>query len=278
MGQYHTLYAVTPEGVEALPSSAFGCSTKLMEQTCSYFSPPGLLPALLYAGPSQRAGVPEWTDSGQRLTGRWAGSRLVVVGDYAEYTDLPLSVADHEKSLMGTHGDVEELGDAIAVASAPWFGFTVDPEPDPELKPWERPGLFSPLEFDVLDANAGLSARVVGPAIHRGPTGPVLVANLDRGEKLDPAGFGQGEDGIADLCRTFQLSVQAAVFALCAISNGRGGGDVADPEGHCARWAGDRIVFVDPDVSEGTFPGAEHLYDLARSFDDITDLALNMGL
>lgn len=80
-----------------------------------------------------------------------------------------------------------------------------------------------------------------------------IPVNLDKREFIDPHTLGNGlklwEQGAS------QFGVTAALHALLAVSNGRGGGDYVDGhEEFIGRWGGDRIAIVGDYAEEGDLP------------------------
>jgi hypothetical protein len=71
--------------------------------------------------PSRGGG--DW-ESFDGLSGRWAGDRVVVLGDYTEDQDLP--GYENASKLYSQSYDWTDLSDEVAVALGKVFGFEVD--------------------------------------------------------------------------------------------------------------------------------------------------------
>ena len=102
-----------------------------------------------------------------------------------------------------------------------------------------------------------------------------LLVNLDRREFVDPHKIGCGLKLWEQLANN--PSTGAALIALCAVSNGRGGGDLSIPDSGFSlngepcdligRWGGQRIAFVGDYGEPGDLPPedkADLIYDLCQ--------------
>jgi hypothetical protein len=83
MGQYHHLVSIEAE--QGLNPRSFGVGLKEGEQAYSYPSTPQAIIALVCA----RGGNRPADCSQSPMIGNWAGTRVLVVGDYAEDGDIP---------------------------------------------------------------------------------------------------------------------------------------------------------------------------------------------
>ena len=83
MGQYHHIVCIEAE--EGLNPHNFGVGLKEGEQAYSFPSTPNAMVALVCA----RGGNMPADCSQSPIVGRWAGKRILVVGDYADDGDIP---------------------------------------------------------------------------------------------------------------------------------------------------------------------------------------------
>jgi hypothetical protein len=83
MGQYHITVNLTKK--EFLSPHKLGLGLKLLEQTWGQGSIGDVLIALLACSNGRGGG--DFPDC--EGIGRWAGDQIVVVGDYAEFSDIP---------------------------------------------------------------------------------------------------------------------------------------------------------------------------------------------
>ena len=109
MGQYHNI--VSMNGNEFLQPYKLGCGLKAWEQTAGGI--PAALTLLLAANPGNMP-----ADIGHHpMAGHWAGHRLLVVGDYAEKSDIkrfqgpPL---DHIYGLCHDEPKLEDFQDIVS--------------------------------------------------------------------------------------------------------------------------------------------------------------------
>lgn len=86
MGQYWK--PVNLDKKEFLDPHKLGCGLKLMEQA-SIFPGTGTALLLLLASSNKRRGGGD-PDDGHAVVGRWAGDRIVMIGQYAEDGDFPV--------------------------------------------------------------------------------------------------------------------------------------------------------------------------------------------
>jgi len=82
----------------------------------------------------------------------------------------------------------------------------------------------------------------------------VVAANLDRGELIDPAEFGDDRDLDLAAARGGYGGVTTALAVVLAASNrggSRGGGDLSSRHPIVGSWAGDHIGVLPPSMAEG---------------------------
>lgn len=210
MGQYHMPVCV--DTMEQINPHRFGDGLKLMEFGCSGSGTMAAL-GLLLGG-----------------EGRWAGKRIVIVGDYAEPDDVR-SIPNVDR-LYASKADALEYPD----------DYPLSPSEYPDDISEEVGGLMVKEGFWAsLPSGAYRPAPLPDPP--REPSGvEAFIANLDKKEALSPGTFGDDprwDSFIAD----YGGGVMTALAVLLSCSNGRGGGDARGPLGDlfAGRWAGDRI-------------------------------------
>ena len=89
MGQYHLTYNLDKR--EIINPHGLGMGIKQAEQIGGEWSVGDFL-ALLLAGTGEKRGGGDFATShvdGEQVIGRWAGDRVVVIGDYADPGDVP---------------------------------------------------------------------------------------------------------------------------------------------------------------------------------------------
>ena len=116
MGQYHLLVNVDKE--EFVSPHRLGDGLKLLEQLGSQYGVPQAMHVLMCAAPCRRGGgdyeQPEHIR--EKVVGRWAGDRVVLIGDYAQSDDLP---PDFDAGALYEKCDGETFADITpAVAEA----------------------------------------------------------------------------------------------------------------------------------------------------------------
>jgi hypothetical protein len=83
MGQYHNIVSATAN--EYLDPHALGCGLKMLEQGLTYAGTRAALIAMISRSPGNQP-----ADLGYSpMIGRWAGHRILGIGDYAEDEDIP---------------------------------------------------------------------------------------------------------------------------------------------------------------------------------------------
>ena len=91
MGQYYKVVNIDKK--EYLHPHELGCGAKIWEQLASWPSTANGLFLLLTNHPEPRGGgdFPDKSEAPElyEVLGRWIGDRVVVIGDYAEKSDLP---------------------------------------------------------------------------------------------------------------------------------------------------------------------------------------------
>lgn len=155
----------------------------------------------------------------------WGGARIAILGDYGEPTDLPDAViaetgvdgaAYGSPTLTDASHDAQRLLEARLAAVV-------------TTQRWS--------DFDFTRIRLPQSVRPAGVEVR--------ICNLDKGQHLDPAAFGQscdlhlaatsgGKGGV-----TTALAVLLAAASTCG---GRGGGDFHGTSDLVGSWAGDRLI------------------------------------
>jgi hypothetical protein len=124
MGQYHKL--VNLDKKEMVHPYNLGLGAKQYEQTGDNGSLSDAIYLLVMTSPARGGG--DW-ESFADLSGRWAGDRVVVLGDYTEDEDLPdIPNASKLYSESATSEDWTDISDEVAVALGKVFGFEIDTE------------------------------------------------------------------------------------------------------------------------------------------------------
>jgi hypothetical protein len=121
MGQYHKL--VNLDKKEIVHPYNLGLGAKQYEQTGDNGSISDAIYLLVMTSPARGGG--DW-ESFDGLSGRWAGDRVVVLGDYTEDEDLP--GYENASKLYSQSYDWLDLSDEVAVALGKVFGFEIDTE------------------------------------------------------------------------------------------------------------------------------------------------------
>jgi hypothetical protein len=121
MGQYHKL--VNLDRKEQVQPYNLGLGAKQYEQTGDNGSISDALYLLVMTSPARGGG--DW-ESFDGLSGRWAGDRVVVLGDYTEDEDLP--GYENASTLYSQSYDWLDLSDEVAIALGKVFGFEIDTE------------------------------------------------------------------------------------------------------------------------------------------------------
>jgi len=86
MGQYHSIYNLDKQ--EVIHPHDIGLGAKQREHTGHEASLSDMLYVLTTCSP-MRGGGDFWAEVMANFIGRWAGDRCVVIGDYAEDSDIP---------------------------------------------------------------------------------------------------------------------------------------------------------------------------------------------
>ena len=129
MGQYHLLVNVDKR--EYLDTSSIALGSKQWEHTGDYRYPlVGSLADAMYiltmTSPGRGGGDLPTTD----ISGRWAGDRVMIVGDYTEDEDLPANfMASQLYSLA--HDAYTEIGDLVREAFTTIYGIEWETEEYP---------------------------------------------------------------------------------------------------------------------------------------------------
>jgi hypothetical protein len=121
MGQYHKL--VNLDRKEQVQPYNLGLGAKQYEQTGENGSLSDALYLLVMTSPARGGG--DW-ENFPELSGRWAGDRVIVLGDYTEDEDLP--GYQNASKLYHESEDWKDISDAVAIALGKVFGFEIDTE------------------------------------------------------------------------------------------------------------------------------------------------------
>lgn len=185
------------------------------------------------------------------LDGDWHGERVAIVGDYAETGDLPAdarlragidpahlySAINHPAWLRDTHGITSDW------RNVGWLARKV--VTDAGLGSFERKG------WTVQDRDGTVRAghHYLHTLTPRPDERQRVVVNFDRGEKIDPAAFGDDRSPRAFAIPDEVGGTLAALAVLLAVSStngGRGGGDFRGKSPLVGAWGGQRIGLLDP--------------------------------
>ena len=190
------------------------------------------------------------------LDGAWHGERVAIVGDYAETGDLPskarlragldpahlYAAINHPEWLRDTHGissdwrNVGWLARKVVTAAG--------------LGSFEREG------WTVQDRDGTVRAgyRHLCELARHPDSRQRVVVNFDRGEKIDPAAFGEdrspGAFAVAGEVGG-PLVALAVLLAVSSTNGGRGGGDFRGSSPLVGTWGGQRIGLLDPADAAG---------------------------
>ena len=215
MGQYHMPVCV--DTMEQINPHRFGDGLKLMEFGCSGSGTMAAVGLLLMG------------------EGRWAGKRIVIVGDYAEADDVP-GIPNVDR-LYASKADALEYPEHYPLPPSE-YPDDISKEMWPLLVEhgyWDGIPTESKDHWFISDAHSMKGDRPEPSGVE------AFIANLDKKEALSPATFGDDprwDSFIAD----YGGGVMTALAVLLACSNGRGGGDArADLGDWAGRWAGDHI-------------------------------------
>lgn len=139
----------------------------------------------------------------QRLVGEWARDRLIITGDYSDFSPFP------------PHGEWRS-GNLFKLIDSEHFSRS------------------HALDFcdQYEDRIANIIFKLFNDKIHK-------VVNLDKKEFLDPQAYGVGEKDILNFTRR---GVMAGLVISLIHSTGGGGGDLDKSVSSQGMWAGDRII------------------------------------
>lgn len=257
MGQYY--YTVAPKKKEYLHPHKLGDGLKLMEFGGSGLGTMFALGLLI----SEREVFGKDAERIPELFGSWAGSRIVIAGDYADEGKFLELVREPAKAHHAA--ETEPLGADEAVLRLDRFDDTPLPRPSAETE--EDGGdksmnlhlyagehftsisndmILAVREFDgshpfgQMDESArGWRDKSEGdPAVYDGP--PAYIYNFDKNECITPAKF--GDDPVAMNFLAGRDGITTGLAVLLADGNGRGGGDLYSDHPVIGSWAGDRIA------------------------------------
>ena len=126
MGQYHIL--VTLDTREYVVPHDLGLGLKQLEHNGAF---DGTLADALYfltmTSPARGGGDYQQTD----ISGRWAGDRCIVLGDYTEDSDIPhyIGAGDLYGQIMeNSHGEWVDISEDVADELGQVFGFRIEKE------------------------------------------------------------------------------------------------------------------------------------------------------
>lgn len=262
MGQYHELWAFDPTGIEpaeTIDHYRFGAGAKLGEQAGTWDGrgwnrdtqkhtrskyPKGVRTAAPYASAVALMAM-----------GRWAGRKLIVIGDYAEASDVPGFKEEAPLNAYygqsGTYHNAEEGPQRVADVSE--YGLKLLAEASgqtPSGKSGWDTDFAKPVDW---------TERVKRWASM--PEGDEQVIASTAGEYLTLKEFGTP----SNMAAPFLGAAWPVVIGLLACSDGRGGGDLdLEPAG---RWAYTHVSMVPR--SEATFLGLADITPWVLSHDKI---------
>lgn len=136
MGQYHVLVNVDKR--EWVDPWGIGLGSKQLEHIGEAGWPlVGSLADAMYiltmTSPARGGGDMPFTE----VSGRWAGDRVMIVGDYTEDEDLPAEFLASQ--LYGTaHDSYQEISDKVRVAFGKVFGLQFEAEELTSSTYWKR--------------------------------------------------------------------------------------------------------------------------------------------
>ena len=181
MGQYHLLVNVDKE--EFVSPHRLGDGLKLLEQLGSQYGVPQAMHVLMCAAPCRRGGgdyeQPEHIR--EKVVGRWAGDRVVLIGDYAQSDDLP---PDFDAGALYEKCDGETFAD-ITPAVAEALEYLLDVLTAPALFTMKSPARPA----------VGLAASLRAPSFAGTPvltTGPISTASPRMGPRCSPPSCRKG--------------------------------------------------------------------------------------
>lgn len=119
MGQYHRL--VNLDKQEIVHPYNLGLGAKQYEQTGENGSISDAIYLLVMTSPSRGGG--DWEEF-PKVSGRWVGDRVVIVGDYTEDKDIPNY--PNASKLYQESEDWKDISDAVAVALGKVFSFEIN--------------------------------------------------------------------------------------------------------------------------------------------------------
>jgi hypothetical protein len=206
MGQYHTVVAMLEDDVSTIDRDRLGAGNKLGEQSYTWDPDVGCRIPSAYSAAL-----------GLMILGPWHDRRIAVIGDYSEPGDdarCGFTGPGHLCDMFGTGRDDTDTAVAMLAEAT---GFTPHRDDDG--------GGYIVSPDDLYDRLA------------RVPRLDGYVMTSTCGELIRPAAFGSPANPMGSLLLGAAWPV---VNILCAISDGRGGGDFAlTPPG---RWANTRIA------------------------------------
>lgn len=214
MGQYHSV--INLDQSSGYSPRALGSFVKLMEQAHTPTATSALL--LLLAD-----------------SGKWAGERVAVVGDYAEDSDLYLSDRYPASELW------DRVYESRGMENVGWLARKVVEEAG--VATFTQRSVHSRSSTGIMTADHNYTARLLEPA---DPTSApqVVVVNHDRAQRITPRLLGDPGTLLETAVGGVAGGTGTALYTLLAASNKggpRGGGDINSTSLLVGSWAGDRI-------------------------------------
>lgn len=134
MGQYHKL--VNLDKKEYVDPHSIGLGSKQYEQTGCEGSIADAMYLLVMTSPNRGGGDFPLTD----VSGKWAGDRVVVLGDYTEDEDLPMfTEASRIYGQLYDSGDWEDISNQVREALGRVFDISYEEKEFNDYKIWSRP-------------------------------------------------------------------------------------------------------------------------------------------
>ncbi len=169
----------------------------------------------------------------QGLVGEWAGDRLIITGDYSDYSPFP-PLGEWKQG---------NLYNLVSDESGPFSDSHVE-------EAYQYYQMYKKSITKKLE-------KLYDGQIH-------MMVNLDKKEYLDPRAYGQ--KNVTDFTETNGGKMADLVLSLIH-STGCGGGDLKATDSK-SRWAGDRIVICSPEqleIEEYTNVSDQNVDDLENS-------------
>lgn len=134
MGQYHKL--VNLDKKEYVDPHSIGLGSKQYEQTGCEGSIADAMYLLVMTSPNRGGGDFPLTD----VSGKWAGDRVVVLGDYTEDEDLPMfTEASKIYGQLYDSGIWEDISNQVREGLEKVFDISYEEKEHNDYKFWSRP-------------------------------------------------------------------------------------------------------------------------------------------